>query len=178
MKKRFSMLVVFCALFASSGAFANLIPVTQDVPFRSPQFSQMVYEALAKTARPAQVVRAGGTSSIIQIGNGLMCEKDTALVSGGKLITRYACKLMRNSGWRFSIRGMEAYGSGDNPAFTKALFHALALPEKKEESFTLKTLELVLGGGGHNRNQLSCMIPTLDGEKLGLRPTCQFLNAI
>ncbi len=75
---------------------------------------------------------------------------------------------------------MESYGSSYKPVLTKKLYDALNVIETEEEGMKFKTIELNVEDprGGTERNQISCMRVGKQAEELGLRDTCNVLNAL
>ncbi len=123
-------------------------PIIEDVVIKNKQFSQKIYEAL------------GGKE-----------------IKGLISCTKSSCKLIKG-GW--SYFGMESYGSGDKGLLTKKLYDALKLPVTTEEGMKFKTIELNVEDprGGTERNQLVCTRVGKQAEELGLRDTCNVLNAL
>lgn len=171
--------VLFILSFVlSSSAFAASTPIKEDIAIESGKFSQMIFDAIAKNTKGKIVRTVGATLKIHKIGNGLSCAKITGLVSGGKKKISYSCSLLKSGGWK--DLGSKSYGSGDNRRFSEALYEALDAEETKDEGFSLKSIQLEVpdGQGGTERNHLGCIKPTPDGEKFGLRSTCQIINAL
>lgn len=143
---------ILLSLFVlSSTSFAASSPIVEDVVLKNKQFSQKIYEAL------------GGK----EVKGLISCSK-------GKEIS---CKLIKG-GWNYF--GMESYGSGDKGQLTKKLYDSLTLPVTTEDGMKFKTIELNVEDphGGTERNQLVCTRVGKQAEQLGLRDTCQVLNAL
>lgn len=136
----------------TSTAFAASSPILEDVVLKNKQFSQKIYDAL------------GGKD----VKGLVSCKKTTKNVS---------CSLTKG-GWNYF--GNEAYGSGDQEKLTKKLFDSLSIKETVEEGMKFKTIELNVADprGGTERNLLSCTRVGKEAEQLGLRDTCQVINAL
>ncbi len=154
-------------------------PITAPVDLKSPAFAELLINSL--NVQPKKVLMAGGHGYIYEVGAGLTCFKSFALTAppnsqAGK--ARYACAINPAGGWKFM--GMESYGSGGNREFSKALYAALKVKEKNDEGIKTRTLELDQpdSDGGTERNQLHCINPSPELELMGLRPTCQLINAL
>lgn len=140
------------SLFILSTTSYAASPIIEDVVIKNKQFSQKIYDAL------------GGK----EIKGLISCKKSGNAVS---------CKLIKG-GWNYF--GMESYGSGDKGLLTKKLYDALALKATTEEGMKFKTIELNVEDprGGTERNQIVCTRVGKFAEEMGLRDTCNVLNAL
>lgn len=140
--------ILLMLLVLSSNSFAASSPILEDVVLKNKQFSQKIYEAL------------GGKE-----------------IKGLISCTKTSCKLTKGA-WNYF--GMESYGSGDKGVLTKKLYDTLKIKETTEDGMKFKTIELNVADphGGTERNQLVCTRVGKEAEDLGLRDTCQVLNAL
>lgn len=168
---------------AKSAAIINITkaakPITAPVDLKSPAFAELLINSL--NVKPKLVVMAGGQSYVYKVGEGLTCYKSFATDMPGPNQphkARYSCAINPAGGWKFM--GMESYGSGDNRGFSLALYAALNVKETNDEGMKTKGLELEQPDqdGGTERNQVYCINPSPEMEKMGFRPTCQLLNAL
>lgn len=139
---------LFSVFILSANAFAASSPITEDVVLKNKQFSQKIFEAL-KTK---------------EIKGFISCSKTS-------------CRLLAG-GWKYF--GMESYGSGDQGLATKKLYDSLNIKATTEDGMKFKTIELNVEDphGGTERNQLVCTRVGKQAEELGLRDTCNVLNAL
>jgi len=144
--------ILLSLLVLSTTAFAASSPMVEDVVLKNKEFSQKIHTAL------------GGK----EIKGLISCSKTTKTVS---------CKLIKG-GWNYF--GMESYGSGDKGLLTKKLYDSLSTKATTEDGMKFKTIELNVEDphGGTERNQLVCTRVGKEAEVLGLRDTCQVLNAL
>ena len=153
-------------------------PITVPVDFKSPAFAELLINSL--NVKPQLVSMAGGQSYVYKVGEGLTCYKSVPAgvnpASAAK--ARYSCAINPAGGWKFM--GMESYGSGDNRAFTLALYSALKVKETNDEGMLSKSLQLDRpdSDGGTERNLLHCLNMGAEGEAMGFRPSCQLINAL
>jgi hypothetical protein len=154
-------------------------PITSPVALKSPAFAELLVKSL--NVEPKLLQMAGGQSYLYKVGDGLTCYKsyrnDIHLPDISNK-ARYSCEINLAGGWK--SMGMESYGSGDNREFSIALYNALNVKEMNEEGVKIKTLEFEQPDqdGGTERNQIGCSVPTPEVEAMGLRPSCQLLNAL
>jgi hypothetical protein len=144
--------ILLTLLILSTTSFAASSPIIEDVVLKNKEFSQKIYEAL------------GGK----EIKGLISCKKTAKSVS---------CRLIKG-GWNYF--GNEAYGSGDQDKLTKKLYDSLTLKPTTEDGMKFKTIELNVEDphGGTERNQITCTRVGKQAEDLGLRDTCQVLNAL
>lgn len=173
-----SVLLALCLMSLTTPAFARGELITSPVEVKSAAFAQAVVNALKKNVKPVAERRVGADTAVYTVANGLQCKETSALVSGGRKKITASCSLLVAGKWRYM--GSEAYGSGDNEKFSKALFAALDLSAKSEEGIQTKAIEINAADprGGTERNQLVCMSPGPQAVRMGFRPTCQLLNAL
>ena len=140
--------ILLSLLIFCTSTFAASSPILEDVVLKNKEFSQKIYEAL------------GGKE-----------------IKGFISCTKSSCKLIKGS-WNYF--GMESYGSGDKGLLTKKLYDSLKIKETSEDGMKFKTIELNVADphGGTERNQLVCTRVGKEAEGLGLRDTCQVLNAL
>lgn len=139
-------------LVLTSTSFAASSPILEDVVLKNKQFSQKIFDAL------------GG-------------KEVKGLISCKKTAKEVSCSLTKG-GWNYF--GNEAYGSGNQDKLTKKLYDSLSIKETMEDGMKFKTIELNVADphGGTERNQISCTRVGKEAEQLGLRDTCQVLNAL
>ena len=144
--------ILLSLLVLSTTSFAASSPIVEDVVLKNKEFSQKIHDAL------------GG-------------KEIKGLISCKKTAKDVTCKLIKG-GWNYF--GNEAYGSGDKEQLTKKLYDSLTLKTTNEDGMKFKTIELNVEDprGGTERNQISCMRVGKQAEELGLRDTCQVLNAL
>jgi hypothetical protein len=171
-------LVLTLSLITASSAFAAGEMIREPVEVKSAEFSLLLTKALKKNVKPVAERRVGADVAVYTVANGLQCRETSALVSGGRKKITANCSILPEGKWRYM--GSEAYGSGDNEKFSKALFAVLDAAVKTEEGIQTKTLELNVADprGGTERNQLVCMNPDKNAVRMGFRATCQLLNAL
>ncbi len=154
-------------------------PITADVDFKSPPFSELLVNSL--NVAPKLVTMAGGQSYVYKVGAGLTCYKSFATdihVPNQPNKAHFSCAISPAGGWK--AMGMESYGAGDNRAFSLALYAALKVKETNDEGIKTRSIELERpdGDGGTERNLLSCINPSAEMEAMGFRPTCQLINGL
>jgi len=144
--------ILLSLLVLTTTAFAASSPIVEDVVLKNKEFSQKIHTALAGK----------------EIKGLISCTKTSKSIS---------CKLIKG-GWNYF--GMESYGSGNKGTLTKKLYDSLSIKETSEDGMKFKTIELNVADphGGTERNQLVCTRVGKEAEDLGLRDTCQVLNAL
>lgn len=160
-------LTALCLLI-SGAAMAVPHPLKQNVPLKNRQFSQKIYEALSKKLN---VTRSGAVETL-GIKNLITCSKTT---TGST--KEYSCTLLKE-GWRYM--GSEVYGSGQKQDLTNQLYDALSVQVIEESGIKTKTIELNVPDrdGGTERNLLNCTRLARELEEMGLRNTCDVMNAL
>lgn len=160
--------ILLSLLVLSTTSFAASSPIVEDVVIKNKEFSQKIYEALEKKV-PAMATSVRGKSvTVLSIKGLLSCQKADK---------DFSCKLIKG-GWNYF--GMESYGSGDQGQLTKKLYDSLTLKATTEDGMKFKTIELNVEDphGGTERNQIVCTRVGKQAEELGLRDTCNVLNAL
>lgn len=175
MKTLFSALMI-CL---STNAFATPQPVRETVDIKNSKFAEAITKAIEKNVKPQSVTRVGGNGLIYIVAKGFECEKSTATAAGRRTNeTSYSCRILGDAGWNYL--GSETYGSGSNQSFSLALYAALDVQEKSEEGIARKTIEMNVPDprGGTERNLLSCIKPSDKLSRMGMRASCQLINAL
>lgn len=154
------------------------VPIKASVDFKSSAFAELLINSL--NVKPQLVSMAGSQSYVYKVGEGLTCYKSVpaGVNPAAAPKARYSCAINPAGGWKFM--GMESYGSGDNRAFTLALYNALKIKETNDEGMLSKSLQLDRpdSDGGTERNLLHCLNMGAEGEAMGFRPSCQLINAL
>lgn len=165
-------------MIVSASAFASPQPLENDVQLRNSKFTETIYKALEAKV-PAVAERDHmRTTTRLTIENMITCHKSVVFdTRAGKPETTFGCSILKK-GWR--SMGNEMYGSGFKQTLTKKLYDSLDLKVVKDEGMSFKTIELNVReqNGGTQRNMLVCTRVGKKAEELGLRDTCDVLNAL
>lgn len=157
-------------MIISSLAMAVTTPIKNDVVLKNTMFAAKIYKALSKKVKPVKVEQNGVTLNRIMIPALITCYQHNNSLA--------TCTLIKGA-WKDLGSSVYSVIRDENVA---KLYDSLSIKAQTEPGtdMTTKSIELEVDDeeGGTERNLLAC---TKMGEleiEMGLRSTCQLINAL
>ena len=153
---------------AAGTVMAASSPILENVQVKNKKFAELIFIALKDKAQ----IKTQGAITTVSIPGLINCQSIVGVVR-----TDFSCTLIKG-GWNYL--GSEVYGSGDQELSTRKLYDALKLRVTTDSGIKFKTIELNAPDrtGGTERNLLSCTRIAPEHRQMGLRDTCQLINAL
>lgn len=165
----FGMILVLGTTFA----MANSKPITTDVALKNADFSAKIFKAIAKKLKPTTMHIGTKTLEVVTLPGLLSCAKYTVTGEVTCLLAAKAWKDLSNSVY-----------SVINDSDVKVLYDALGVKAVREieERLNITTKSIIHEtpdqDGGTERNHLVCTKLGKQEIEMGLRNTCQLINAL